>query len=38
MNSWKLIGPLVVSASKLGAIEPNRRGLKAAVSKSPQKS
>jgi hypothetical protein len=25
MNSWKLIGPVVVSASKLGAVLPRRR-------------
>ena len=25
MNSWKSIGPLVVSALKLGAIDPKRR-------------
>lgn len=25
MNSWKSMGPLVVSALKLGAMEPRRR-------------
>lgn len=25
MKSWKLMGPLVVSASKLGAVDPRRR-------------